>query len=272
MLLFISAPLFASFELNGSGARAKAMGQAYIGLANTPDAIFLNCSGLAGLNQPSVSLYFAKPYGLAELLQGACSAIFPTTFGSFATGVHSFGNETYQEQSLLVSYSRSVHQKFSWGINLHYMKLQIARYGSDFSLGIDLGFLAKITSNFQWGFFAANINRATFKNCGEALPQSFATGISVAPIKNLIMVFDIYKETAFPLELRMGIEYILFQQIAVRAGFSDEPTQFCCGMGLPFTYFDLDYAVVSHIDLGLTHHVSMQFYFNFSKSKQMKNR
>ncbi|MCU0644551.1 MAG: hypothetical protein MUC94_09845 [bacterium] len=272
LLLFIifvllHSPLLASFELNGNSTRARAMGQAYIGLANTPDAIFINCAGLAQINHPSVSLYFTKPFGLKELLQGACSASFPTTLGNFSTGANYFGNEIYQEQSLLLSFSRSVRQRFSWGINLHYMKLQIAKYGSDFSLGIDIGFLTKITQKFQWGFFATNINRTTYKNCSEPLPQTFAAGISILPFEDLIINFDIFKDTAFPLELRMGLEYFLFQRIAFRAGFSDEPTEFCFGFGLPFSYFELDYAVTSHIDLGLTHYFSIQFY---PKSKTPK--
>lgn len=272
LLLFIifvllHSPLLASFELNGNSARARAMGQAYIGLANTPDAIFINCAGLAQINHPSVSLYFTKPFGLKELLQGACSASFPTILGNFSTGANYFGNEIYQEQSLLLSFSRSMRQKFSWGINLHYMKLQIAKYGSDFSLGIDVGFLTKITQKFQWGFFATNINRATYKNCSEPLPQTFAAGISILPLEDLIINFDVFKDTAFPLVLRMGLEYFLFQRIAFRAGFSDEPTEFCFGFGLPFSYFALDYAVTSHIDLGLTHYFSIQFY---PKSKTPK--
>ena len=267
IFILLCSPLHASFELNGNSARVRAMGQAYIGLANTPDAIFINCGGLAQINHPSVSLYITKLFGLKELLQGACSASFPTTLGNFSTGATYFGNEIYQEQSLLISFSRSIRQKFSWGINLHYMKLQIARYGSDFSLGIDVGFLTKITQKFQWGFFATNINRTTYKNNNESLPQTFATGISILPLEDLIINFDIFKDTAFPLELRMGLEYFLLQRIAFRAGFSDEPTQFCFGFGLPFSYFALDYAVTSHIDLGLTHYFSIQFDFKSNKLK-----
>ena len=265
IVIFSHIPLRASFELKGNSARVQAMGQAYIGLANTPDAIFSNCGGLALIKHPSFSLYFTRPYGMKELLQGTLSATLPTPFGSFGTGVNHFGNELYQEQSLLLSYSHSIRQKFSWGINLHYMKLQIAKYGSDFSYGIDLGFLTKISQRVNWGFCATNINRATFKNGSEYLPQTFASGVSILPLHDFIINFDIFKDTDFPLELRMGIEYLLFQRIAFRAGFSDEPSQFCFGFGLLFSYFTLDYAVTSHIDLGLTHYFSMQFSFKSNK-------
>lgn len=261
IVVFSHIPVYASFELNGNSARVQALGQAYIGLANTPDAIFSNCGGLALIKYPSFSLYFTKPYGMKELLQGTVAAILPTRFGSFGTGVNYFGNELYQEQSLLLSYSQSIRQKFSWAINLHYMKLQIAKYGSDFSYGIDLGFLAKISQRVNWGFCATNINRATFNQGSELLPQTFASGISIVPLRDFIINFDIFKDTDFPMELRMGVEYLLFQRIAFRTGFSNEPSQFCCGFGLLFSYFTLDYAVTSHIDLGLTHYFSMQFSF-----------
>lgn len=267
IFIILHSSLHASFELQGNSARVQAMGQAYIGLANTPEAIFINCGGLAQITNPSFSMYFTKPYGLKELLQGACSASIPTKSGTFATGINYFGNEFYQEQSLLLSFSRSLQQKFYWGISLHYMKLQIANYGSDFSYGIDVGFVTKITQKLNWGFFASNINRTTFKKSNEGLPQTFATGISILPLHDLIVNFDIFKDAAFPLEIRMGIEYQLFQRIAVRAGFTTEPTQFCLGLGLPFSYFVLDYALTSHLDLGLTNYFSIQFNFKSQKQK-----
>lgn len=266
IIIFSHLPLRASFELKGNSARVQAMGQAYIGLANTPDAIFSNCGGLAFIRHPSLALYFTRPYGMQELLQGSLSVTLPTPFGSFGTGVNHFGNELYQEQSLLFSYSQSIRQKFSWGINLHYMKLQIAKYGSDFSYGIDIGFLTKISQQLHWGFCATNINRATFDDGNECLPQTFASGVSVAPFQNFIVNFDIFKDTDFPLELRMGIEYLIFQKIAFRTGFTTEPSKFCFGFGLLFPYFAFDYAATSHIDLGLTHYFSVQFSFKSGKT------
>lgn len=267
ILIINQSYLYASFELKGNSARMQAMGQAYVGLANTPDAIFINCSGLAQLVQTSFSVFYTRPYGMQELSHGSFSAVIPTTISTFAAGLISYGNELYSEQSLLLSINRSVKQNIFYGFNLHYMKLQISGYGSDFSFGIDLGLLIKITPKLNWGFFATNLNRAILGRNHECLPQTFSTGISACPVNDLVLNLDLFKDLIFPLELRCGIEYLLFHQIAIRSGFSTEPSQFSAGFGFLFSHFEVDYAVTTHQSLGLTHHLSLQFYLQSKKTK-----
>ena len=270
--LFLLSKVYAGFELKGSSARIQAMGQAYVGLANTPDAIFLNCSGLAQLTGTSVSLFYTKPFGIKELNYGSLSTIVPTRMGNFAAGLISFGNEIYHEQSLIFSLSRSAKKNFFYGFNLHYMKLQIDGYGSDFSFGVDLGLLFKMTPQVNWGFFATNLNRATMGRADENLPQTFCTGVAIFPANDLILNLDIFKDAIFPLEFRGGIEYLLFQRIAIRSGFSTQPAQFCAGCGFLFSNFEVDYAITTHQSLGLTHHLSVQLQFKNKKTSIIHKR
>jgi len=258
LLLLLQIKVHAGFELQGSSARFQAMGQAGVGLANNPDAIFINCSGLAQLKGLALSAYYTRPFGMKELNFGSLAAIVPTSIGSFATGLASFGNEIYREQSVILSLSRSVKQNIYYGFNLHYMKLQISGYGSDFSFGLDIGFLVRIIPKMRWGFFATNLNRAAMGKTSDNLPQTFGTGIAIFPVEDLTLDLDIFKDSMFPLEFRCGIEYLLFHQIALRTGFSTEPAQFAAGLGFLFSHFELDYAVTTHPDLGLTHHLSFQ--------------
>jgi len=275
MLLILMLPqvdVYASFELKGSSARIHAMGQAYVGLANSPDAIFVNCSGLAQLTQPSFSIFYTRPFGLKELSYGSFAAIVPTPIGTFATGITSFGNEIYREQSLILSLNRSIKQKLYYGFNLHYMKLHINGYGSDFSIGLDAGFLITVTPRLNWGFFAANINRPAIGKSSDNLPQILSTGVSIFLLNDVILNLDIYKDSMFPLEFRCGIEYLLFHRIALRSGFSTEPSQFCAGFGFLFSHFEVDYAITTHQSLGSTHHLSLQLQFRTRKESAIHKK
>jgi hypothetical protein len=199
---------------------------------------------------------------LKELSHYSFAGILPTSLGNFAMGLSQFGNKSYQEQSIIFNYSRASTTKFFYGANLHYMKLQIEDYGSDFSFGIDLGLLIKINSKISWGFFATNINRASIGNSRELLPQTFVAGICVRPLDNLTINFDWYEELPFPLELRGGVEYIFLKKIAVRSGFISTTSEFCFGLGFIFSRFNCDYALNTHPDLGLTHQFSLQLGLN----------
>ena len=249
---------FAGFELSGAGARSRAMGKAYVGLANSSDAIFINCSGLAQIKQLSCSFQYSHPFGIKELINSSGALVLPTSFGTFSTGFQNYGNKIYNEQSFLIAYSMSINDKFSIGANFHYMKLQISNYSSNFSLTFDTGFLLKLTETVNWGFFLTNLTYAKIGKCEENIPQTFCTGLSANPIKDIILNFDIFKDAAFPLEIRMGVEYLLLQKIALRTGFISEPSQICGGLGILFSCFEIDYSVNTHPDLSLTHLFTLQ--------------
>lgn len=258
IISFYFSKSFASFELKGYGARSRAMGQAYVGLANTPDALFLNCSGTSQIFSPSFSFFITRPFGLKELTYFSFAGVLPTSIGNLATAISEFGNEIYQEQSIVLNYSRLLNETISLGLNLHYMKLHIKGYGSDFSLGLDFGFLVKLNSKLNWGFFTTNINRAGLGQSNDKLPQTFVTGVSFIPLDNLTINFDLYEELSFPLELRGGVEYVIFDKLALRSGFITETGEFCFGLGFISNKFSCDYAVNTHPDLGLTHQFSLQ--------------
>ena len=250
--------IFASFEISGNGARSRAMGLAYVGLADSPDVIFINCSGLAQIRQTSLNLFYSRPFGMKELSFGSMAAVLPTIVGHFGAGIVSYGNEIYREQTVMFAFSRSVRKKLYLGINFHYMKLQINGYGSNFSYSFDFGLLVKITENCKWGFTATNLNRAEIGAAQEQLPQSFSSGFSLSPVAGLILNMDIFKDIDFPAEFRAGIEYLIFNRIALRTGITTQPDNFCAGLGMMFSHFQIEYAMTTHADLGLTHQFGIQ--------------
>ncbi len=270
IFLLFPTKAYTSFELSGSSARVQAMGHAYVGLANTPEAIFINCSGLAQLSNTNLSIYYTRPFGMRELNYGSFAAIVPTSIATFGAGLISFGNQHYREQSFIFSINRSKKQNFYYGLNLHYMKLQISDYGSDFSFGVDAGFLVRMTPRLNWGFFAANLNRTRIGRSNDILPQTFCTGMAIFPVNDLILNLDIFKDSMFPLEFRCGLEYLLFNRIALRSGFTTEPSQFCAGFGFLFSHFDVNYAITTHQNLGLTHHLSIQLQLKKRKEPTVK--
>ncbi len=251
-------PSYASFELRGSSARVQALGLAYVGLANTPEAIFINSSGLAQSQGFSSSIYYTRPFGIKELNYGSLVAMTSTPLANVAAGCINFGNELYSEISLILAVARPLGQNFYYGINLHYMKLQIDGYGSDFSLAIDSGFLVRLNEHLNWGFFATNITRASIANSSDHLPQTFSSGISYKPRNDLLVNLDLHKDVVFPLEFRIGIEYMPLNRLALRTGIVSEPTQFAFGIGFIFSHVTVDYAMTTHQILGISHHLSVQ--------------
>lgn len=254
-----SSQCFGSFENVGTNARFQAMGGAGIANANSPDAIFYNCSGIALSQGYQFSFSYANPFGIKELNHGTFSAIIPVYRGRLGFAAKTFGNKLYNENEYFVSYAQSLQGKFFYGASVRFLRLEISKYGQDSAIGLDLGFSTIINPMIKWGFFATNVNRANIGAHRESLPQIYITGFNIKPVDNLFLNVDIYKDTQFPTEIRFGMEYDIFSRLALRSGFITEISSFTAGMGLRFSHFDIDYAFQSHNDLGFTHQFSLTF-------------
>jgi len=260
--LNFSSQCFASFEDLGIGAQYQAMGGTSVAFANTADAAFRNCSGLAQTQGYAFSFYYSNLFGIKELNLGTFSGAIPTNWGTLGLAAKTFGNKLYSENEYIFSYANKFFHSVYFGVSVRYMDLSISRYGSDATIGLDCGFIAPLSSKVNWGFWGHNLNRPHLGSKKEPLPQSFVTGIHLKPIEAFFANFEVYKDTQFPVELRCGIEYTLLNHLALRSGFSTEPSRFSAGFGVFISIVKVDYAFTTHNDLGATHHFSFSFNLN----------
>ncbi len=252
-----SSPGLSSFESMGVGAYYQGMGGTCAGYAHTSDAIFLNCSGLSQLSDLQLSFYYANLFGLKELTHGSLSAHVPFGFGHLGAGWKTFGDPLYRENELILSFASGIQKRFYYGFSLRYMNLAISKYGSDSALGVDFGFIARMNSRVNVGFYTHHFNRPRISARKETIPPVFCTGVSIRPVENASIHFDLFKDVEFPLELRFGFEYLIVRNLALRSGFITEVNQFTAGFGILFPFIRIDYAIQTHGDLGNTHQFSL---------------
>lgn len=243
------------------GARSLGMGATYVALANTADAIFLNLGGLSQLSGVEISLFYQKPFGISELNFGTAAISFPIQNHRVGLGFLTFGNSLFREQMFSLGYSRSFQNKLHYGLGLRYHSIQIDGYGASGTLSLELGLVAPLTPEVSLGFAAKNINRPTIGEADQHLPQTFASGFSARPLKNLTLNFEIFKDVRFASETRFGCEFKPFEHFALRTGVANHPNRFSAGFGIVIRRVAFDYAFFTHNDLGLTHQSSISIHF-----------
>ncbi|MEK7249604.1 MAG: hypothetical protein AAB209_04195, partial [Bacteroidota bacterium] len=135
--------------------------------------------------------------------------------------------------------------------------LSIQNYGSASTIGIDVGVLVDISDEVRWGFAAFNLNAPTIGAAKEKLPQVFSTGVTYNPIQEAIIAASIVKDIRYPTELHIGVEYSLMEMIALRAGTTSDPNTLNAGVGIHYSFVQVDYAFSSHSELGMTHQFSL---------------
>lgn len=248
------------------GARSLAMGAAYVGIANTADAVFLNPAGLGKISGIEATLFYQKPFGLDEISFGSAALGLPLWEYRIGMGVSQLGHEFYKEQKFTLAFSHHYHKKFYFGIGLNYQTLSIDGYGSTGTFGLDLGILVPLNSKLNWGFQTGNINRASIGSSDEKQPQILKTGLSFQAHSRLLLAFEIFKDVRYAEEFRFGAEFEPISGFALRAGMASNPDRFSSGFGIAKNIFKVDYAFFTHNDLGLTHQLSFSIHLNKKKT------
>ena len=124
------------------------------------------------------------------------------------------------------------------------------------------------SSNWSWmtlGFRLQNILLGKVKrdNFEDIYPLSGRLGISLDPIDtnyhHLTLAMDAEKQEWRTVKYYAGVEYSLFQQFALRLGY--DQSEFTAGVGYHWHNWCVDYALLKHEELGMTHRASLGFSF-----------
>jgi len=255
--LLLAFPL--SAQLEPGGARAEAMSGAYVALANTADALFVNPAGLTRAPANSITLFYQRPFGLTDLNYGALSGNFSILSLQAGFGAVSLTSPLFSEQTFVGALAHNFRNRLHYGIAASFWRTSIQGYGSSGSLSLDLGLLFPVSHDITFGMSAHNLNRAS--RGSDPLPQRINSGFSFKTSQRLILNFEIHKETKFDPEMRYGVELLPFKALAIRAGTANNPRRFSAGFGFSFKNVNIDYAFLTHNELGVTHKFSLTFSF-----------
>jgi hypothetical protein len=91
------------------------------------------------------------------------------------------------------------------------------------------------------------------------LGQGGAVGIATTTIPRITLVIDIQKEAGLPTGASGGITYLVASQLTLRAGIGSRPERLTAGTGIHLKHITLDYAVIYHTVLGLSHRVGFEW-------------
>ena len=247
-----------AFSQHSAGAKQISLSNSDVALSNDVFALFNNPSGLAQMNWREVGIYYSPaPFGFTELANGFIAYNEPFSFGSVAIGAMTYGFDLYRETKFIAGFSYNYDEKFFGGVAVNIHNVSIKNYGSDLAFYINAGGLAWLTGELRVGFSIQNLNRATFGNEDDQIPMIFNSGLSYDVLQNVSLNFSLESEVGFNPSLQCGINYDLNEYFSLRSGFANEPAKYSAGFGVNYSQFEIDYAIFTHQELGLTHQFSV---------------
>lgn len=227
------------------GAREVGLGQAMTALPESAWAVFSNPAMMA--EEPSISFFGIRYFGLSEISDMAVSAIYPHSWGTWTAGIHRYGFDLFNESQYRLGYKNSF-LGFHYGGILNYTHIsQGGGYGSAGAAGIDLGVAALIVPELWIGAKATNLNQPTLGSSGtERLPRNLSIGFSYLLTRMALFTTEIYKASSFPLSYRGGLEVTIMDGFSGRAGITTAPQSFTGGFGYRGAYWSANVAVHRH--------------------------
>jgi len=283
----------AQFLKIGPGARAVAMGEAFVAIADEPAALYWNPAGIVqiktrqvsfmhnfwfqGVNYEHLAYVQELPgpgnekfgFSLIFLHSGDMVRTLEDASGNYAgTG----NNFSASDLCLSFSYAWDMGYNHSLGVNLKFINSSIDDVAGN-ALAVDMGYLFRATPWLSVGINAQNgvvsmpirfYRGKTPVSASHSLPINGKIGLAYKLMQNR---FIIALDFNFPVENRVnyhiGAEYRLTDSLFLRAGYKTDFAQdnvlsgLSIGAGYTFKGYTLDYAFVPYGDLGFTHRISV---------------
>ncbi|MFC1568884.1 hypothetical protein ACFL4L_01495 [bacterium] len=233
------------------------MGMTFISMTSDPFGYFFNPAVLGKACTIDAGVYHTNLFGLKELSSTTGAISLPILIGSMGFGGQSFGNPLYYETTFHCGWGLNVFPSFYIGFLGNIGQLKIMGYGSVTTFWTNTGLIYTFSENIVFGFSVININQARIGQTKIPLPQTTHIEIGYQPKKYVLCNFALNKDVRYPLEVRIGLEVCPLPFFMLRCGFTDAPQRITFGMGIQFSRLQIDYAIVDHPILNLTHHVSL---------------
>ena len=270
---------FSAFK-NGVGARALAMGGAFVAVANDATAACWNPAGLAMLNDTRLAGMSTDLYGLGITHQYVGAV---TTFANLGVGLgweraaingqSVSGDGTmgstfeWVEQAIVGSLATNVMDVAEAGANVKYYMADSGLGKTASGFGFDLGVLVSLGNMFVIGVNAKDLAGSTLAWSGGAkdvISGLYTAGLAMKLADNkLVLATDVDFGDSGLGDTHVGVEFQVINELALRGGVvltnNFQNYYFSVGAGINVAGLYVDAAYVLNQTLGNTLVLSAEF-------------
>lgn len=276
----------------GVGARAAAMGGAFVAVADDATALYYNAAGIARIDQDKSELSLNHANWPADLSFDHVGYVFhvkkiPGAFGVSAraltmqpmeetTAYQPYGTGRTFDAGMMtfgLTYARSFTDKFSAGVTGNFIHEGLADLSQQ-TVAFDIGTLYDVgTAGMKIGMAIQSIgSQIKFIEREARIPAIFRVGTSATLLSSsdqkLVGAFEFSHPPDNAERMNFGAEYAFRNYVFLRGGynFGYDSEGIAGGAGFHFPVSvagmaDLDYAYTDMKDLGSAHRFSLRFLF-----------
>jgi len=260
LLMLLST--YALFAQNNLGPRLTAMGNNGAAVTDVW-SLQANPSGISRLKKTTVSLNYTKHFFSNEISTQGLVAVIPFKNNFIGTTFQRYGFSEYNESKVGFAYAKKFGEKLSIALNGNYHQLKISNYGSSNGFSIDFGLLYHFNNDFTFGAFVNNPSKQKFSSTTvfAAIPTSYNIGASYFASDKVLIATTISKTLDQSIDIKLGIDYKMFDLLSLRGGLSAKPFKQYVGFGLNYRKFLIDMASTYDTNLGYEPQMALSYAF-----------
>ncbi len=268
----------AQFLKVGVGAKACAMGEAFVAVADDATAIYWNPAGLKQLS--GIEVLAMQNFWLLDMGYQYAALALPTPLGAFGlAGAYSSSGtipryEEFRKTGEYSAYDAAGTAAFAgrvpglvlgtldFGLALKYLQQQIDTFQTR-GLAGDLGVLYQLpvpVVGIKVGLAVQNVGTSMkFIEQADPLPLNIKAGVG-ARLGPVTLAVDANKPRDNAVWFGVGGEFNLMEYLFLRGGFNTARS-WSVGLGAKYGLAGVDYAFVPYKEIDATHRISVRVRF-----------
>jgi len=269
---------FSAFK-NGVGARALAMGGAFVAVADDATAVCWNPAGLAQLDDTRITGMSTDLFGM-----GATHQFFgvTTTFSNIGIGLAlelgskdtssdvNIDNPVFisrNEKAIIGTLATNIMDIGLAGANVKYYMADSSFGPSASGFGFDLGLLVKLGDMFTIGVNAADLGNSKITETDgttDTITGMYTAGLAMSLVDGmLVLATDVDFDGTNLGDAHIGVEFKVIDELALRGGMvltdNFQNYYFSAGAGINVAGLYVDAAYVLNEEVGNTLVLSAEF-------------
>lgn len=253
---------FQGFAQNNIGPRLTAMGQNGAVVTDVW-SVNANAAGITSISSATVSLNYTKHFFSNDLNTQAAVLVFPFKNNYVGLSFQRYGFSAYNEIKTGFSYAKKFGDEFSAAINVNYHQIKIDNYGTNNGFSIDVGVMYQLNKEITFGAYVSNPSQQKYNNTEvlTSIPASINLGALYKISDKVLITTTVQKDFKSDVDVKLGLEYKMFELISLRGGLSAMPFKQYAGIGFNHNKLVLDMAITYDPYLGYSPQIAVGYAF-----------
>jgi len=263
VLLVLAGQSTAAFEELEIGVISQAMGGTGVVLSGAGMTLF-NPAAIADISGITVTASGRLPFSNMDFGTYGVDGAFHLS-GKWNAGVNLryFGGDLYNEQMAAVTFAGMLTDDMSFGLQPVICRAVIAdgvsEYGSASTFAFNMGFQVQMYDRWLIAAAIRNPFQARLGESGEYLKRRIDAGLKYEPARGMISALTFSRDFN-GMRIHAG-QSLPLGPVTILAGVQSNPVSISGGLSTMLQGIVLEYAVVSHPQLDLTHQFGVTYDF-----------